>query len=245
MSTLGAFFENTSNVLESKYKRTATIDNASLKGSDRELFIKEFLEKSFPKKFVIGTGEILDSSDHRSKQADIVIYDEFMPVFDYGSTKHFLSGGVLAHIEVKSYLSSEELKRALDITKSIKKLNRDLEYSAMHFGSLPKTIFSCIFAYDGLTQENLKKSFEDYYKDDENVENMVDAICVLNKYTMLKIFLPKKDSQERETKIGFLETGADSLMMFFARLFQAMYKNWSGIPDIFKYLGDIKDYKFF
>lgn len=250
MSTLQDFFKNTSKILESEFSRTSGIKHSGSKGSDRELFIKEFLMKSFPKKFVIGSGEILDSSDNKSKQADIVIYDEFMPVFDYGSTKHFLSGGVFAHIEIKSYLDSSKLEEALDITNSIKKLKRDLEFVTLSFGKPPKTIFSCIFAYDGLSKEAFNKSFEKYYKEKPtDIENMVDAICVLNKYTMIKFSLPKKDpttgKTKQEIKLGFLETNNDSLMIFFARLFQAVCKNWAGMPDLFKYLGDPKDYKFF
>lgn len=234
MNTLKNFFRNTSKVLNSEFQRSSEVKHAVSKGQDRELFIKNFLTKSFPRKFVIGRGEILDSNDKRSKQADIVIYDEFMPIFDYGSTKHFLSEGVLSHIEVKSNLTTSELKKALNITKSIKLLKRDIN-ATMHFGNLPKTIFSCIFAYNGLTKEKFKEEILKYYNNQKDIENIVDVVCVLNKYVMVKVF----NEKEKKIEIAFFETKEDSLMAFFARLFDGIQKNWAGIPNLYKYLGKL------
>ena len=234
MGILKDFFRKTSEVLNSEFERSSNIKHAVSKGQNRELFIKNFLTKSFPKKFVIGTGEILDSDDKRSKQADIVIYDEFMPIFDYGSTKHFLTEGVLAHIEIKSKLTTAKLKEALNITKSVKLLKRDIN-PTMTFGNLPKTIFSCIFAYEGLSKETFKEELQEFYKEEKDINNMVDAICVLNKYVMAKVF----DEKERKVKIAFFESKEDSLMAFFARLFGGIQKNWSGIPNLYKYLGEL------
>jgi len=240
MRTLQRFFIDTSNILETEFNRSSSVKHTGLKGQDREMFIQKFLEKTFPKKFVIGTGEILDSNDNRSKQADIVVYDEFMPTFDYGTTKHFLSGGVLAHIEVKSYLDSNELVKALDVTKSIKDLNRDID-SGLSVGPIMSTkIPSFIFAYKGITKKNFKKTFTTYYKNEKNIDNYVDGVCVLNKYTTRNAFQNNKPPK----KIAFLETKEDSLMVFFESLFSQMYKNWLGFPQLLKYLGN-HTYKIF
>lgn len=233
MDIFKEFFRNTSKILNSEFKRSSEIKNTSLKGQDREIFIKKFLTKSFPKKFVIETGEIIDSNNKKSKQADIVVYDEFMPILDYGSSKHFLSGGSLSHIEIKSYLNSTELTKALNVTKSIKNLNRDIDAS-MHLGDLPKKIPSFLFSYDGMEKETFKKKIEDFYKEEENIDNIIDGVCVLNKYVMLK-------SMTKDGKLVyvFYETKEDSLMTFFARLFDAIYKNWQGRPNIYKYMGNL------
>lgn len=233
MEILKKFFRDTSEVLNSEFKRSSGIDNTSLKGQDREIFIKNFLTKSFPKKFVIETGEIIDSSNNKSKQADIVIYDEFMPIFDYGSSKHFVSGGVLSHIEIKSNLNSTELTKALDVTKSIKKLNRDID-STMIIGNLPKTMPSFLFAYDGVEKETFKRHINEFYKEEKDIDNIIDGVCVLNKYVMLK-------SMTTEGKIVcvFYDTKEDSLMTFFIRLFDAIYKNWQGRPNLYKYMGNL------
>ncbi|MCK5043974.1 hypothetical protein KAR52_03175 [Candidatus Pacearchaeota archaeon] len=233
MGILKNFFRNTSNILEQEFHRSSSIKNTSLKGQDREIFIQNFLTKSFPKKFVIETGEIIDSKDKKSKQADIVMYDEFMPVLNYGSSNHFLSGGVLSHIEIKSVLNSTELTKALNITKSIKNLNRDIDAS-MHLGDLPKKIPSFLFSYEGMEKETFKKKIEEFYKEEKDIDNVIDGICVLNKYVMLK-------SRTNEGKIVyvFYDTKEDSLMTFFGRLFDAIYKNWDGRPNLYKYMGDL------
>ncbi|MBI2548803.1 hypothetical protein HYW21_05630 [Candidatus Woesearchaeota archaeon] len=239
MTIIQNFFRNTSKILKSELERSSEISHSGLKGQNREIFIQNFLTKAFPKKFVIGTGEIIDSKDKKSKQADIVIYDEFLPIFDYGSTKHFLSGGVLAHIEVKSNLTSGELSKSLGITKSVKSLNRDLDVTA-NSGSLPRSIFSCLFAYEGLSKEKFKEKILDIYKDEKMIDNQIDAVCVLNKYVMIKIY----DKKEKVLKVEFLETNEDSLMVFSTRLFGGMYKSWIGVPNLYQYLGDLNFKRF-
>lgn len=234
MNKIKNYFRKISEVLETNSKLSSNLSHRGLIGQNRELFIQDFITKSFPKKFVIGTGEIVDTSDNLSNQADIVIYDESMPSFDYGSSKHFLSGGVLAHIEVKSNLTSTELKKALEVTKSVKALNRDIDAS-MYFDNLPKKISSFIFAYDGMNKETFRQNFESFYDKEEDIDNFVDAVCVLNKYVMIKSF----DREDKQELIYFLETKEDSLMIFFGRLFDAMQKKGLGIPKFYKYLGDL------
>jgi hypothetical protein len=233
MTTIQEYFRNTSKILSDMYIRSSEVKNTSSKGQDREQFIKDFLEKCFPKKFVIGSGEVIDFTDAKSRQADIIIYDEFMPILDYGSTKHFLSEGVLAHIEVKSNLTPEQLLKALEITKSMKNLKRDIE-TAAHIGEMRKSIFSCSFAYDGISKEKFKETIVEYYKNGEPIENRIDAVCVLNKYVMMNAF----DLSDNKLKVGFFETKEDSLLYFFIILCEGIKKNWISVPSIMKYLGN-------
>lgn len=231
MLKLQKYFRDTSNTLFLEYKKSNNLEHKTLKGNCRELFINDFLTNFFPNKFVVDTGEIIDSSGQCSKQCDVVVYDEYLPVFEYGKAKQFLSGGVLAHIEVKSKLGKKELDKSLEITKSIKGINRDID-SVMSVGDVPKRIFSSVFAYEGIKKENFKKYIQDFYTEEsESIDNIVDCVCVLNKYVLLKY---KKNGQ---IKMAFLETKEDSLLAFFTQLFGAMQKNWMGIADIYKYLG--------
>ncbi|MCC7160512.1 hypothetical protein IT399_02230 [Candidatus Nomurabacteria bacterium] len=234
MTKIQTFFRDTTNILLAEFSRTKNIEHNVSKGNNREFFIENFIKKSFPSKFVIGTGEILDSEDNISKQADVVIYDEFMPVFDYSASQHFLSEGVLSHIEVKSNLTSTELITALGVTKTIKSLKKEID-SFMTIGELSKKVFSCIFSYDGIDKETFKKGVLEYYKTESDINNCVDIICVLNKYVMVKNFNQKSSTWE----LVFFETKEDSLMVFFTRLFDSMYKNWAGQPNINKYLGQL------
>jgi hypothetical protein len=234
MAKLQQFFKDTSAILFAEFQRSRSVQHTTLKGRDREVFIESFLKKSFPSKFVIGTGEILDAKDNVSGQADIIIYDEYMPVFDYSSTKHFLSEGVFAHIEIKSDLTGDEVTKALDITASIKKLEREIK-PIMHTGEINNKVFSCLFAYSGQTKETFKKHVLEYYKNESSIDNKIDMIAVLNKYIALK-----NVNTEGQLELLFFETASDTLMIFFAILYNAMYKNWMGQPDLNKYLGDLK-----
>jgi hypothetical protein len=235
MTLMQDFFKMTSKILEIEYQRSGLLKHAGMKGIEREAFISNFLERTFPKKYIIGTGEIIDSKNNISKQADIVIYDEFMPIFDYGKCKHFLSGGTLVHIEVKSRLDSEELLNALELIKTIKNLNRDIDSGLSIFPIATNKIPSFIFAYEGISKETFKKTFSEFYKDEKNIDMYVDCVCVLNQYTARLAF--KNNQPPRE--LHFVNTQEDSLMLFFETLFGLMYKNWLGFPQLDKYIGNL------
>lgn len=236
MNRLQDFFISTSNILKADFDRSAQINHNGDKGKNREYFINNFLKKSFPQKFVIGNGEIIDSAEQISKQADIIIYDEHMPVFDYGSSHHFLSGGVLAHIEVKSYLDTKEIEDVFQKTASVKILNRDID-SSMSFGHTPTSIFSCCFAYTGLKKEAFKEKFTEQIKKLGDDKKEINLICVLNEYFVLKWF----NQASNRFEFCFVEMKENTLMYFFIHLFNAMQKNWAGIPQINKYLGTSPD----
>lgn len=122
MSKLDQYFRQSTSLLKSRYERAAQIEHPLTKGTAREIFIRNFLEDIYPNKYIFGDGEIIDSQDGISNQADVVIYDEKFPVLEYGPSKHFLVEGVLAHIEVKSNLSGN-LNDALSKSKSVKNLS--------------------------------------------------------------------------------------------------------------------------
>jgi hypothetical protein len=230
MSKFNQYFLDQSKLLTALGEGAANIDHRGSIGSSREGFIKNFLEKTFPKKFIIGSGEIFDSLSVSSGQCDVVVYDESMPVLDYAGPQQFLAEGVFSHIEVKSNLTSSELKNALEITKSVKELERKID-AFMHTGDIPTKVFSCIFAYQGISLDTAKATLETFYKDENNIENKIDAICVLNEYIVAKF-----KNKEGVTELFYLKTGADTLALFFIELYASMYKNWMGYPDLAKYI---------
>lgn len=239
-NVLQEFFRGASKVLYSKFTNSREIVHSGSKGDNRELFIKEFLGQFFPQKYVIGRGEILDSAGNISRQADIVIYDESIPTFDYGSTQHFLSAGVLAHIEVKSKLTSPELKKALSITESIKALNKDT------IGDVPQTLFSFIFAYEGQQWHSYKKTFFEHYKR-QDLDNMVDVVCVLNKYVIVNKYVTTKffntpfikTDIDDDMVMKHIASGEDSLMLFFLVIYETICKRGISTPELVKYLPEI------
>ncbi|MFH5802404.1 DUF6602 domain-containing protein [Haladaptatus sp. CMAA 1911] len=230
MSKFDEYFSSTSKILKSEYERSSGFEHSGTAGGAREYFVENFLQDIYPEKFVVGDGEILDSDGRVSKQADVVVYDEKQPTLEYGSSKQFLSAGVMAHIEVKTNLSSQ-LNNALSKVDSVKQLNRDVT-PVMSFGGVPEHLFSCVFAYEGPKKETFKRNILEYYSDRIDTDHCADLICVLGEYIM------KKHSTEDGDRLVFLDTGDDSLMAFFINLAGAVSQSyWQGRPNFDKYMG--------
>ncbi|MEI7511503.1 MAG: DUF6602 domain-containing protein [Candidatus Peregrinibacteria bacterium] len=242
---LDDFLLDTSKILKAEFERSSNISHRGAKGTARENIIQNFLKKILGDKFIFGTGEIIDSDGNVSKQADIVIYDKNLPILDYGGVQHFLSAGVLAHIEVKSYLSKDELKKAIDISRSVKELKWDIE-SSMSFGNILTEIPSFIFAYSGVQKKSFKKNINDFFSipstqliNDQQLgcaKKEPNMICVLNEYIMVN----NSDLSDEGEKhflncFLFIETKEKTLRVFFLNLFSRMQKNWIGIPKLGNY----------
>ena len=238
MTRLEKYFKDTTALFLSEYERSGSLDHSTLKGNVRELFLSNFIKSVFPSKFVVGTGEIFDSRNQISKQADIIIYDELMPTFDYGGSQHYLSGGVLSHIEVKSKLDQAELNKALEVVESVKFLERDIDQD-MHIGELPESIFSSVFSYSSIEPKTIVKHMSDFYSSKEESCGFVDAICVLNKCVILR----NKNLEDSSVDPVICESGEDSLLQYFHALYSSMYKNWLGLPDLKKYCDTELTYK--
>lgn len=230
MSKFDEYFRTTSDILENKYERSSGFDHSGTTGDAREYFVENFLSDVYPKKFVFGDGEIIDSNKNVSDQADVVIYDEQLPVLEYGSSKHFLSAGVMAHIEIKTDLSSQ-LDNSLSKIISVKKLGKDIN-PPIAMGNVPDHVYSCVFSYEGPSKDTFKENVLDFYQNREApTEQCADMICVLGEYIMLKRTGGEEDS------LVFLDTGKNSLMSFFVNLAHAVSKNyWQGQPDLTKYM---------
>lgn len=233
MSAFSDYFRTTSELLMTEYARSTGIDHNLTAGEARELFLQGFLNDIYPGSFVFGGGEILDSDGNVSRQADVVIYDDELPVLDYGGSKHFLAEGVRAHLEVKSDFSSN-LSDPLSKTESVKKLNRYMYYSE---GLQRNEIFSALFSYEGPSPETFARNFYDYYSENavelddgygiENTGNIIDLVCVLDKYVMFK---------HPENGISIVEAGEDSLEIFFVYLAGSIFKFGRGHPDLARYM---------
>ncbi|AZD54111.1 hypothetical protein C4K19_2324 [Pseudomonas chlororaphis subsp. aurantiaca] len=96
-------------IVESKSINEA-FEHNTLRGSARELFVKQFLRPFLPPQIGIGTGEIINHHGERSRQVDVVLYsiDRVPPVLVNGSdTGVFPWECVIAVIEVKSRLTAQ------------------------------------------------------------------------------------------------------------------------------------------
>lgn len=125
------------------------------KGTPREAFIREYLENHLSQNLAIGTGEIIDAASQPNEprnQIDIVLYKRNYPKLAFGGgISAFLAESVVATIEVKSTLTSDELAKSIRSARRVKQLQKHVVQS-FHTGYQPPSILSYVVAYDGPVQ---------------------------------------------------------------------------------------------
>jgi hypothetical protein len=133
-------------------KIPASAGHSLHKGTPREAFIREFLEKHLSKKVSIGTGEIIDQKSEPNQprnQYDLVIYNNDYPKLDFGGgIDAFLAESVIATIEVKSSLTKDGIVQAVQASVVAKSLLRSTVKS-FSAGYIPPSILNFAVAYDG------------------------------------------------------------------------------------------------
>lgn len=118
-------FREISKQLQSDFLISTQIKHNSSKGTFRENALWEFLsEGRLPKKYGVGSGEIVGLEKATSRQSDIIIYDNLdgIPLIYSESNQVFPVESIYGTIEVKSSLSKDELITALENIKSVKEL---------------------------------------------------------------------------------------------------------------------------
>lgn len=118
-------FRGISQKLQTDFEISAEINHQGNKGTYRESALREFLLSGrLPKRFGIGTGEIIGPMRNVSKQSDLVIYDQLdgMSLVYDDNIQIYPIESVFGVIEVKSKLSKVELIKSLENIKSVKSL---------------------------------------------------------------------------------------------------------------------------
>ncbi len=96
-----------------EYSR-AVYEHMGNRGVSVEGAFRDFLSKHLARYLPVGTGEVIDSYGHRSGQVDVVISDDSQPfVSPLNDPGLFLVEGVVCAGEVKSRLTTKELRRAI------------------------------------------------------------------------------------------------------------------------------------
>jgi hypothetical protein len=92
----------------------SSLDHRLLKGELRELFVSALLGSFLTAQFGVGSGVVVNQAGDQSRQTDVIIYDNrILPPFV--REQHlgvYPAEGVLATIEVKSWLRATELTKA-------------------------------------------------------------------------------------------------------------------------------------
>jgi hypothetical protein len=94
--------------------------------SNREAFCRLFLGSHIPPGFRVTTGEIVDASCNRTGQLDVVVVNDSSPRMTVDATGSIiapiLADTVLTVIEVKTSLTTEQLRKALGQLRPVKAL---------------------------------------------------------------------------------------------------------------------------
>ncbi len=148
-------------------------EHGDVKGLAREGVVKEFLKQNLPSVIDYKTGEIIDETDNRSGQIDIVLQSALAPrVYLFEDMQLSFANATLGIIEVKSTLTTGDmtknnhLKSALDTFAKVKSLKRN-QFVSGTFGGVkithPNT--PCfLFAYAGHEKKTLLGKYEEYAK---------------------------------------------------------------------------------
>ena len=161
-----------------------------VKGEGNELVLRELLTKFIPKRYGVGTGVVIDSLGHQSKQCDIVIYDTFWypSLLSLASVHLFPVDIVYATIEVKTTLTKEEADEALLNIASVKELQLVQDQWLTPIEGIHHTIkfqkpmppIGFIFAYNSHAKRF--ETFKDWFvpRDDNKIASYPTAVCCLD-----------------------------------------------------------------
>jgi hypothetical protein len=95
-------------VLMAHHRATQLLPN-SAKGNEREVLVRELLEKVFPIPYRFGCGAVIDANGQVSGQLDVIVEWPFFASFPapVGTNRLYLAESTAFVIEVKSNLSSQ------------------------------------------------------------------------------------------------------------------------------------------
>ncbi|MFH1446878.1 MAG: DUF6602 domain-containing protein, partial [Chloroflexota bacterium] len=168
---LSEHFSKTRQRLLDQAEHIGLAKHGDIKGLAREAIIKVFLEENLPSLVEFKTGEILDYTDARSGQLDIVLQSIAAPRIPITDNLQItMADAALGVIEVKSNLTtatwekSSHLKTAFETFEKVKKLKRDscIE-GTVHGRHIVFQKTPCfLVAYKGPTRETLLAKIRDY-----------------------------------------------------------------------------------
>ena len=152
------------------FSRASRATTPVLIGTARENEIRLKLEKLLPSKVAIATGCIIDSYGNTSTQTDVILYErDQCPVFSINDTPeatYVPCEGVVAIGEIKSTLTTADLKDSINKIKRVKELQR---YSN---NNLCWRKYGSTMALEGTPSEK----FDQINKTKDQIRNALDGV---------------------------------------------------------------------
>lgn len=180
--------------IQSDFEESRLFSHSASKGTTREALVMErFLDKYLPRNVsTVHGGEVLSVNGDMSAQCDVLVLDPVAPyLLDKADYKIVAVEAVYGVVEVKSFLSSDELKAAFRKIAHLKSMpktafqpvlgpTRSRNIYGRQWDYVPVT--GMIFAYDGASLRTLGNAMAEValeYADQPHL--MVDSVWVLNK----------------------------------------------------------------
>jgi hypothetical protein len=117
---LGSVLEEAESNLLAAFKKSQKTKHKGLAGNARAKSIAEFLIARLPSAYGVVTGaEIVDYSDRRSGEMDIVIYDKQRNAVVSADPLWLAAETLLAYVEVKTTLTKRELEKSFNGAKKV------------------------------------------------------------------------------------------------------------------------------
>lgn len=156
--TIDELFRTAADQLRSDFEAVRkSFPHYATSGGEAEEILRKFLNSHLPRRFAATAGFVIDEINQMSRQSDVLIYDaENSPIYKAGDKSLILPADSIASIiEVKSTLSKEELKDAVNKVASVKKLKRSpitqLDQPVTFSELIVNSVFGVVFAYNSTT----------------------------------------------------------------------------------------------
>lgn len=166
------------------------------RGDVNEAAVREFLREHLPPKYRVGQGEVIDYYGRISRQVDVVVADDEQPFRVDDAVRLMIIEGVTAAAEVKTTLTTTELRDCIEKGRQFKTLeaipgkstmlaapqihekkpNSDIPRFYQH-----RPFF--VFAYEGAISSGklMEIISEEERVSESDVVPALDAVCILDK----------------------------------------------------------------
>lgn len=132
-----AFAAEEARLLASLAEARSKHEHRGIKGDILERAFRDFLSRHLPRKFSVGTGEVIDRRGARSSQSDVIVSNDEQPfISPQDDPGLYLFEGVTAVGEVKTSLGSGELKDILQKGALLRRLVKTIPEGAEVNGAL-------------------------------------------------------------------------------------------------------------
>lgn len=249
-------FRGISQKLFHDFQISSGIEHRGTKGTYRENALADFLSVGrLPKRFGVGSGEIVGPNGDVSKQSDLIIYDQLdgLSLLYDESVQVYPVECIYGVIEVKSSLSKTELIKSLENIKSVKSLvlNETITKTTDNLITVtfdrPKP-FGIVFAYSLAANSlgSLTKNLNEW-EESNSKEHWPNLIIVLEEGLlyhygdgMRNQWLTSNNHLKQASGASYLAYGKDTLFHFYSTLIDLCNDTKLGPVNLHRYYDPVE-----